>query len=317
MADVDLSVVVPCFDLERYVVECLDSLAPIGRGGGELIVVDDASHDASASLVAEWAEAYDGSCRTVFHEANRGAPAAFNSGLAAASKPLLCFVDADDTAESTALSRQARLLADGPEEVVAVYGDIDRVDEAGEPLPGPTGGGDAMLSLLGEHFTGDVRTPLVERGSVCPLLGTVVRTADVRRVGGFDETLRFCDWPLWLKLAPLGRFVFSGETVGSYRQHAASMSRQRRDQLDQDRLRLLVGLARDPAYEEQRSAIAGRLAQLTRAMAERGNRPPLRPSLGAALTLRNPRLAAQVVRAGSVRSLVSTVPPDESGRPSS
>lgn len=299
MSEVALSVVVPVFNLERYVRDCLESLAPIGRSGGELVIVDDGSEDGSADVVRRWFARYDGRGKTVFHSRNRGAPAAFNSGLDAASEPLICFVDADDTVDPDALVRQARLLADGPDDVVVVYGDLELIDETGELLEGRAL--DWIRSVHGPGV-GDVRTLLVEWGSVCPLLGTVMRTADLRRVGGFDESLRFCDWPMWLELAPLGRFVFSGETVGCYRQHGESMSTQSGEELDHDRLRLLSRLARDPDYRDQRAALRTRIGRLVRSMARSDNPPRVATGLRAALDLRSPRLVAQVVRAGLVRS---------------
>jgi glycosyltransferase involved in cell wall biosynthesis len=263
------------------------------------VIVDDGSDDGSADVVRNWFAGYDGRGKIVFHPRNRGAPAAFNSGLGAASEPHICFVDADDTVDSEALVLQAALLADGPDDVVVVYGDLEHIDETGERLEGRALD---WIRSIGGPYVGDVRPVLVEKGSVCPLLGTVMRTADLRRVGGFDESLRFCDWPMWLKLAPLGRFEFSGQTVGSYRQHGESMSVKSSDELDHDRLRLLGRLARDVDYRDQKAAIGTRIGRLVRSLTQGGNPPPVTTGLRIALDLRSPRLAAQVVRAGLVRS---------------
>ena len=294
MSEASLSVVVPCHDFEPFVGPCLESLAPVGRAGGEIIVVDDRSSDGSLEAIEGWMAGYDGRARTISHPDNRGAPATFNTGLEAATAPLICYVDADDLVDSGALIRQAELMAESPSDVVVVFGDAEQIDEHGEQLPGKAL--DWMRSL-GGPFTDDVRAELAIHGSVCPLLGTVVRTSDVRAVGGFDETLHFCDWPLWLKLAPRGRFVFSGEIVGQYRRHGRSMSRDRRDQLDHDRLLLLARIAGDPGFHDQKTEIGTHVGRLVSSMAGRDNRPSLGDGLTAARRLRRPRVAAQVIRA--------------------
>ena len=89
MSELALSVVVPCFNLERYIESCLDSLAHVGRAG-QVIVVDDGSTDGSAERIRDWAQRYDGCVDTIFHPINRGAPVAFNAGLARATEALIC-----------------------------------------------------------------------------------------------------------------------------------------------------------------------------------------------------------------------------------
>ena len=152
------------------------------------------------------------------------------------------------------------------------------------------------ISSVGGPFEGDVRAALVRYGSICPLLGTTMRTRDLVAAGGFDESLGFCDWPLWLTMAPTGGFRFSGEVVGQYRHHADSMSLRRRNALDADRLRILSDLARCDGYDEQQSEIAMKTAQVVASMRSRGVRPSLPVVLGLAARLGRPRLVAQALK---------------------
>ncbi|KJS62577.1 bifunctional glycosyltransferase/CDP-glycerol:glycerophosphate glycerophosphotransferase [Streptomyces rubellomurinus] len=92
-----LSIVVPIYNVERYLVECLDSIAAQTFTDFECVMVDDGSKDGSAAL----AEAYavqDPRFRLV-RQVNKGLGAARNTGIRHIDpdSEFLCFVDSDDS----------------------------------------------------------------------------------------------------------------------------------------------------------------------------------------------------------------------------
>lgn len=89
-----VSIVVPVYDVVRYVDECLSSIAAQTFGEIEVIVVDDGSTDGSGEVCDQWA-AKDPRF-VVVHQRNRGLSAARNVGLAIASASYVQFVDSDD-----------------------------------------------------------------------------------------------------------------------------------------------------------------------------------------------------------------------------
>ncbi|MCQ4210558.1 CDP-glycerol glycerophosphotransferase family protein [Streptomyces longispororuber] len=92
-----LSVVVPVYNVERYLAACLDSLVAQTLRELDIVVVDDGSPDGSAAIAAEYA-ARDSRIRLVRQD-NAGLGAARNAGVAAADPrtEYLAFVDSDDT----------------------------------------------------------------------------------------------------------------------------------------------------------------------------------------------------------------------------
>ncbi|MFD0331703.1 glycosyltransferase family 2 protein [Streptacidiphilus monticola] len=92
-----LSVVVPIFNVEPYLDECLASLATQTMGDFEVVMVDDGSTDGSAEIARAW-EARDGRFRLVRKE-NAGLGPARNTGIEHISpeSEFLAFVDSDDT----------------------------------------------------------------------------------------------------------------------------------------------------------------------------------------------------------------------------
>ena len=92
-----LSVIVPFFNVERYAAENLTSLAQNAAPGIEFVLVDDASTDATSSIIAEGAE-WLREAQLVRLQRNSGLSAARNAGLSVARGRYLSFLDGDDVA---------------------------------------------------------------------------------------------------------------------------------------------------------------------------------------------------------------------------
>ena len=93
--DVFLTIIVPVYNVERYLRACLDSIAGLSCVTWEAILVDDGSTDDSGLICDEYAER-DARFR-VIHQKNAGVSAARNAGLEAARGEWIWFVDSDDT----------------------------------------------------------------------------------------------------------------------------------------------------------------------------------------------------------------------------
>ncbi len=88
------SVIVPVYDVEEYVAECLDSVLAQSFRDFELLVIDDGSTDGSTAIIARYAQ-QDARIH-VIHQRNKGLSAARNAGMAAAQGHYCLFVDSDD-----------------------------------------------------------------------------------------------------------------------------------------------------------------------------------------------------------------------------
>src|SRR5262245_10979391 len=99
-----VSVVIPCFNLGRYLGEAVESVRRQSRKPAELIIVDDGSTDAETLNLFERL-AREGV--TILRQANQGAPAARNYGIRNASGPYILCLDADDVLEPAFLEETA------------------------------------------------------------------------------------------------------------------------------------------------------------------------------------------------------------------
>lgn len=89
-----LSVIVPCYNMEKYVDHCLESLTAQVYENIEIVCVDDGSIDGTPTMLDAWAKK-DSRIRPI-HQVNKGSSLARHTGLQAIRGGYLTFVDADD-----------------------------------------------------------------------------------------------------------------------------------------------------------------------------------------------------------------------------
>ena len=103
-----LSIIIPVYNVEQFIEECLDSVCTQSFADWEAICVNDGSTDCSLTLLQEFASR--DSRIHVVSQSNAGLSAARNTGLRAASGEYILFLDSDDWLEKDALERLASQL---------------------------------------------------------------------------------------------------------------------------------------------------------------------------------------------------------------
>ena len=89
-----VSIIVPVYNVEKYLRECLDSILKQTFKDFELILIDDGSKDKSGEICDEYAKLH--SNITVAHQNNQGQAAARNNGVKISKSDWIMFVDSDD-----------------------------------------------------------------------------------------------------------------------------------------------------------------------------------------------------------------------------
>lgn len=119
MVNLGVSVIVPVYNVARYLRECLDSIVGQTLQDIEIICVDDGSTDGSLDILREYA-ARDGRIH-VLRQHNQGGGAARNAGLDAACGDYLAFWDSDDFFEPDALETALRRCREADADM-AIFG---------------------------------------------------------------------------------------------------------------------------------------------------------------------------------------------------
>ena len=116
-----VSIVIPVYNVETYLVETLDCLARQSYEDIEVLLVDDGSKDGTRAICEEYA-ARDGRFRYTWQE-NAGAGAARNRGMDLARGEYLMFVDADDLFEPVLVARLKDAIESGGSDVAVCRAD--------------------------------------------------------------------------------------------------------------------------------------------------------------------------------------------------
>lgn len=125
-----VSVIVPVYNVELYIEECLNSIVKQSYLELQIIVVDDGSTDASNQKV----KPYLSDRRVLFIEqANKGLSGARNTGLEAAIGKYVLFVDSDDYLELTAIEELVELMEEKQTDLIRFNGRAF-LDELNEPI---------------------------------------------------------------------------------------------------------------------------------------------------------------------------------------
>lgn len=111
-----ISVIVPIYNVERYLSECIESILNQTYRYLEVILIDDGSTDQSGKICDNYAE--QDSRVKVIHQKNGGAANAKNAGLKAATGKYLAFLDGDDFLEKDAYLHMIKALEEYQADVV-------------------------------------------------------------------------------------------------------------------------------------------------------------------------------------------------------
>ncbi len=212
MAELLASAIIAVYNGERCVARAIDSvlaqqLEQFERF--ELIVVDDASRDATPRVLA----GYGDRIRLIRRKKNGGLAAARNHGVDNARGHFVAFLDADDVWLPGRLAKTVEALQTHPTTTLA-FSDAVPIGSNGDPLaPSYLHPGMARPPLMED---------LLEEGwwPILPSTVTIHRWA-FNRVGGFSEEYKgaagFEDTELWFLLRELGDFAFVAEPLVNYR----------------------------------------------------------------------------------------------------
>lgn len=116
------SIVIPVYNSERYLIECVQSVLKQNFKNREIILVDDCSTDKSSEICDSFAKQNE-SIKVIHHEKNRGVSASRNNGINAASGEYISFLDSDDCLIDGCLNGVAKLIEgkSGPDLIIGRY----------------------------------------------------------------------------------------------------------------------------------------------------------------------------------------------------
>ncbi len=199
-----ISVIMPCFNGEKYLREAIESVRQQTYPHVELIVVDDGSTDGSKDILRAYGEKI-----TVLEQENQGPYPARNLGIEASHGEFVAFLDADDYWRADCLELLHKALADS--DAAVAYCGWQNVGLAG---------GRGAPYIPPDYEAGDKAEQFLRAAAPWPIHAALVRRSVLEEVDGFDLQWPTCmDYDLWLRIGfsrPIARVE---EVLAFYRHH--------------------------------------------------------------------------------------------------
>ena len=222
-----VSVIITCYNLERYIDQCVTSVKEQDYEGSiQIIVVNDASYDSSRYILDKIDYIH-----IVQHTSNGGVLNAMLSGLKVSQHDVIFFLDGDDVWHRTKVSFCMREFREGARFVTH---DLNYINDSGQYLKNTT----RVSEVLGNAKRADL-SEMIRRGILKHddfiWLGSAFGIR--RSCCSIDEFLQQCidfedvsacyqDWPLavWVALQDRGVMSYVNEKLFDYRIHANNYS---------------------------------------------------------------------------------------------
>jgi len=206
----EVSVIVPCYNVERYLKRALDSVFAQTYNNFRVYPVDDGSTDGTLRVLETYAD------RCCFVSQPHAGPAAVrNRAIQMSGSPFVAFLDADDEWLPEKLERQIPLLKQDP--TLGLVCSLCAIHEAGSDTSPTFTTGD--VPGPGRLFEQSVREGFVHTPTV------VVRRRCLDDVGLFNESLAVSeDRNLWLRIAARWRIAFLPEVLAIVHKRPGSLS---------------------------------------------------------------------------------------------
>jgi glycosyltransferase involved in cell wall biosynthesis len=227
MSEPETTAIVISHNHAPYILQCLESIRDQTIQPTRIVLVDDGSSDSSFSRGSDFVTRHFSEHRLIGHPEPVGLCRSLNEALAHSRGEYIQEIAADDYWLPEKTASQLAIFSDAANEPAVVVGDALLVDAAGQPSGGtfldrfvPAG-----LPPADQLFSALLRRNLL------PAMAMMIRRESLVDVGGWDESLMYEDWDMWLRLSDRWPFIYQDEVVAAYRYLPSSMSNARAEEM--------------------------------------------------------------------------------------
>lgn len=217
-----VSVLIPVFNHEQYIEECLTSIKNQTYSNIEILICDDGSKDNSLSIVKSWCLQYPELHVKIFSQENKGVCNTLNRLLDEASGEFITICASDDALLPNSISLRLEVMLSTPT-IEAVIGDAIVINSDSVEV-----NRSAMKSLYKANFSALKTRPsreLIFNWSVVgPTL--LVKRSLYDKIGMYDPSLLVEDRDFYLRCLAINCLKFTPDVVAKYRVHSDNTSRK-------------------------------------------------------------------------------------------
>lgn len=210
-----VAAIIATMNRPEYVRDAVSSACEQTYDPIEVIVVDGSDNDRTESVIEELRQLYpDTSITYLRNETPQGLPAARNQAITVTDAEYFAFLDDDDQWHPEKTARQMSLLRSSSDDVALVHSGFVGQDKDGNHLFTSTA-----------EYDPPAYPKLLEKNIVATPSTVIVRRKAFEEIGGFDESLRYCeDWDLYLRLARRYRIKYVSDPLIDRTYHDDAMT---------------------------------------------------------------------------------------------
>lgn len=212
--DIRVTIIIPVFNGERYLIETIESCLAQNYKNYEIILIDDCSTDGSRNIIKKYEEKYSEiSC--FYNQSNKGIMQSIKQHENMFSGDALLFLGQDDLLNMNHLNI---MMSEFLSTTSIIHCNSDLIDEIGNFIGVYKNDTELenfsckpIINLYGINFI-----------SSC---GLIINKSIYNQVGGFSTAFRnFGEWGLWIRLANKGNVIFCNNIKAKYRRHQSNIT---------------------------------------------------------------------------------------------
>ncbi|WP_370978195.1 glycosyltransferase family 2 protein [Enterobacter ludwigii] len=233
-----VSVLVPCFNHEKYISQCLESLTLAYSGTLDVIICDDASTDQSVNIIDDFISKNTSeslSFTFIKRIKNKGISASLNSCMERSTSDYIYIIASDDFLIPNGLTCAIEKILN--ENADAVISDCRVVDDEGQIVSDS-----AFFSFRTsspDRLIKNIANELVFNWNV-PGPSLVLKKDVYKKIGLYNEELMAEDRDFYLRLNSKTNVIFNFDVIANYRVHNSNLSRKKEYLVKKDKEFALV-----------------------------------------------------------------------------
>ena len=221
-----LTIVIPAYNHEHYVIEGLEAACAVDLPGTEIIIVDDGSTDATRQKIEQFLQEKNPGNVTFVVKENGGVVSSLALGLERAKTEFIYFVASDDILCCEGITACIHQLEGQPDAMFCIGGGVSFTSD--DPESNTPVYGELHERFFSMSASSRERALYLNYPQPILLQSTVFRRAGLKEVGGWDSRIILDDYSMFIKMFtkfPLlnHNFLYSPvQIVVRYRQHGAN-----------------------------------------------------------------------------------------------
>lgn len=213
-----VSVVIPCYNHEKFVMDCIQSVIDQTYQNIELIIIDDGSKDSSVLKIKEMlVKCEERFTRFEFRSrVNKGLAMTLNEAIEWCEGQYYSAIASDDMMFNEKIKIQVDFFKNNNDiNVVGVFGGYKLIDE-----------NNAVIECCKKSETSYNFKDIILHKHDLPAPTQMLILTKLKEAGGYSSQIIIEDWYMWLKLSKIGKLHYLSEYLAFYRNHSENISKK-------------------------------------------------------------------------------------------